>query len=87
MLYFLILIIRAIPLYIYATAGMRVLSESDQTAIYDAIFSGYTQSDLHFYMTRDMLRTINGNSLNLLLFPGEEEAIYGWITVNVLVQT
>lgn len=51
---------RDIPLYIYATAGMRVLSESDQQAIYDAIYSGYSRSNVHFYMTRDMLRTING---------------------------
>lgn len=51
---------RDIPLYIYATAGMRVLSESDQKLIYDAIFKGFSRSDLHFYMSRDMIRTING---------------------------
>ena len=47
---------------------MRVLSESDQNAIYDAIFSGFSHSNLHFYMTRDMLRTINGNAFADALF-------------------
>lgn len=63
-----------VPVYIYATAGMRVLSSKDQKAIYDAIYSSYLHSDLHFYMRRDMLQTIDG----------EMEALYGWITVNVL---
>ena len=54
---------------------MRVLSKSDQNAIYNAIFSHYLQSDLIFYMKRTMLQTIDG----------EMEALYGWITVNVLV--
>lgn len=66
---------RNIPLYIYATAGMRVLSNSDQNAIYNAIYSNYLRSDLMFYMKRNMLQTIDG----------EMEALYGWITVNVLV--
>ena len=44
---------------------MRVLSENNQQAIYDAIYSGYSHSDVHFYMTRDMLRTINGSLLKV----------------------
>ena len=62
-------------MYIYATAGMRVLNKQDQNRIYNAIYSAYLRSDLHFYMRRDMLQTIDG----------ELEALYGWITVNVLV--
>ena len=65
----------SVPLYIFATAGMRVLSANDQKAIYDAIYCGYRKSNLRFYLTRDNLRTIDG----------EMEAIYGWLTVNVLV--
>ena len=57
-----------IPLYIYASAGMRVLSESDQNAIYDAIFKSYLRSDIQYYMNRDMLRTISGISLHLFFF-------------------
>lgn len=66
---------RDIPVYIYATAGMRVLNKQDQNRIYNAIYLAYLRSDLHFYMRRDMLQTIDG----------ELEALYGWITVNVLV--
>ena len=66
---------RDIPVYIYATAGMRVLNKHDQNRIYNAIYFAYLRSDLHFYMRRDMLQTIDG----------ELEALYGWITVNVLV--
>ena len=73
---FLPLTISDVPVYIYATAGMRVLSSKDQKAIYDAIYSSYLHSDLRFYMRRDMLQTIDG----------EMEALYGWITVNVLVR-
>ena len=54
---------------------MRVLSKSDQNAIYNAIFSHYLQSDLIFYIKPNMLQTIDG----------EMEAQYGWITVKVLV--
>ena len=64
----------SVPLFIFATAGMRVLSESDQKAIYDAIYDGYRQSNSHFYLSRDNLQTIDG----------EMEAVYGWLTVNVL---
>ena len=54
---------------------MRVLSESDQKAIYDALYEGYKRSSVRFYLSRDNLRTIDG----------EMEAVYGWLTVNVLV--
>ena len=64
----------SVPLYIFATAGMRVLSANDQKSIYDAIYRGYRKSNLRFYLSRDNLRTIDG----------EMEAIYGWLTVNVL---
>ena len=64
----------SVPLFIFATAGMRVLSESNQRAIYDAIYDGYRHSNLRFYLSRDNLQTIDG----------ELEAVYGWLTVNVL---
>ena len=64
----------SVPLFIFATAGMRVLSESNQKAIYDAIYDGYRHSNLRFYLSRDNLQTIDG----------ELEAVYGWLTVNVL---
>ena len=50
---------RDIPVYIYATAGMRVLNKQDQNRIYNAIYLAYLRSDLHFYMRRDMLQTID----------------------------
>ena len=65
----------SVPLYIFATAGMRVLSESDQKAIYDALYEGYKRSSVRFYLSRTNLQTIDG----------EMEAVYGWLTVNVLV--
>ena len=54
---------------------MRVLSESDQKAIYDALYEGYKRSSVRFYLSRTNLQTIDG----------EMEAVYGWLTVNVLV--
>ena len=50
----------SVPLYIFATAGMRVLSANDQKSIYDAIYRGYRKSNLRFYLSRDNLRTIDG---------------------------
>ena len=49
----------SVPLYIFATAGMRVLSVNDQKSIYDAIYRGYWQSNIRFSLRRDHLRTIN----------------------------
>lgn len=64
------------PVYIFATAGMRVLSEKDQDDVLDTIFTSLVDSDIPFYVKRDHLRIIDG----------ELEALYGWITVNVLKQ-
>ncbi|KAK8805397.1 hypothetical protein WA158_002053 [Blastocystis sp. Blastoise] len=62
------------PVYIFATAGMRVLSKSSQKRIYHNIYTHYLKSDIKLYIDESMLKTIDG----------EEEAVYGWITVNIL---
>lgn len=65
------------PIYILATAGMRVLSKKSQKIIYNNIYTCYLKSDIKMYMDITQLNTIDG----------EEEALYGWITVNILKNT
>lgn len=61
------------PLYIYATAGMRLLPESTQQAIY----SNIRATLLNHAFRVNQARTI----------PGWEEGIFGWITINDLKGT
>lgn len=58
------------PLYIYATAGMRLLPENTQQAIYADIRATLAQYPYQV----NQARTI----------PGWEEGVFGWITINTL---
>ncbi|GAA5948838.1 hypothetical protein JCM21900_003445 [Sporobolomyces salmonicolor] len=64
------------PIYLLATAGMRLLPSSQQSAVLNAACS-YIQSSYSFHLTScaDQVRIISG----------EEEGLYGWIAVNYLM--
>jgi hypothetical protein len=62
------------PLFVWATAGMRLLPPSDAEALYDTLFS-LTQARAAFAVSRaDGFRTISGR----------DEGFYGWVAANVL---
>lgn len=48
------------PIYILATAGMRVLSKKSQKIIYNNIYTCYLKSDIKMYMDITQLNTIDG---------------------------
>ncbi|MCX7090282.1 MAG: multidrug DMT transporter permease [Legionellales bacterium] len=65
---------QSIPMYLYATAGMRLLPEDSQNQYYTDIkqwFSAHPQWSLV------EARTISG----------QEEGIYGWLSLNYYLQT
>jgi hypothetical protein len=65
--------------YYQATAGMRLLSESEQAAIYDALYAGLMES-LDFVF-RGLQRS------NIATLSGEEEGFYGAVAANFLKGT
>ncbi|MGV3740643.1 MAG: multidrug DMT transporter permease [Gammaproteobacteria bacterium] len=63
-----------VPVFLYATAGMRLLSDQSQEQYYSEIkqwFSKHPQWQLHD------ARTISG----------KEEGVYGWVSLNYYLQT
>ncbi|CAL8108354.1 unnamed protein product [Calicophoron daubneyi] len=59
---------------IYATAGMRLLPEGEQSAIWEAVRNAI-KSGYRFWFVDSMAATITG----------EQEALFGWVTVNYLL--
>ena len=64
------------PIYLYATAGMRMLSKSDQNAI--------LKQTCDFVRTNYRFSTRGGCQMHFRVISGELEGILGWITVNYL---
>uniref|UniRef100_A0A5K3EUY5 Apyrase n=1 Tax=Mesocestoides corti TaxID=53468 RepID=A0A5K3EUY5_MESCO len=62
------------PIYILATAGMRLLSESQQSDIWNAVREAI-KNDFDFKFEESWMQTVSGYY----------EALYGWITVNYLL--
>ncbi|XP_031573081.1 ectonucleoside triphosphate diphosphohydrolase 1-like [Actinia tenebrosa] len=63
------------PIYLYATAGMRLLEDDEKNAVINEVnqlLSDESFSPFHF--EKDFVKIISG----------QEEALYGWITVNFL---
>jgi Golgi apyrase len=63
------------PIYLYATAGMRLIPISNQTNILEKTCR-YVSSNYDF--------KINDCNENFKVISGETEGIYGWVTVNYL---
>ena len=61
-----------VPVWIYATAGMRALAPTEQKKIYDALQIAFAKQT-HFRLQE--AKTISG----------EMEGIYGWLSVNYLL--
>ncbi|XP_042346574.1 ectonucleoside triphosphate diphosphohydrolase 3 [Plectropomus leopardus] len=62
------------PLFLGATAGMRLLHERDEK-----------KSDEILASLRDFLSSFPFNFQNASIISGQEEGLYGWVTVNYLM--
>ena len=62
-----------VPISVLATAGMRLLTPSEQAAIYDSVRS-YIHSNYAFSLNDANVRTITG----------QQEGLFGWLDVNYL---
>ncbi|XP_067087399.1 ectonucleoside triphosphate diphosphohydrolase 2-like [Osmerus mordax] len=66
---------RLTPMYLGATAGMRLLN-----------ISNYTQSEQILKEVGNKLRTYPFNFRGAAILSGQEEGAYGWVTVNYLLE-
>jgi golgi apyrase len=64
------------PVFLLATAGMRLLPESQQQNVLSTVCS-YFQEQTDFYLP--------DCGLHVQIIPGETEGLYGWIAANYLV--
>ncbi|XP_034553990.1 ectonucleoside triphosphate diphosphohydrolase 3 [Notolabrus celidotus] len=63
------------PLFLGATAGMRLLHEKDEQRSNDILAS-----------LREYLSALPFNFKNAAIMTGQEEGLYGWVTVNYLME-
>ncbi|KAL6604903.1 nucleoside phosphatase family-domain-containing protein [Neocallimastix sp. 'constans'] len=66
--------IKSTPIYIYATAGMRLLPEDKREAILSEVCS---------YLKKNYVFLVDCNK-QILNISGEEEGLYGWLGLNYL---
>lgn len=64
------------PIFLLATAGMRLLPDSQRSALLNSICSYFTHS------SNFLLPDCN---LHIQVIPGETEGLYGWIAANYLL--
>ncbi|KAH6635219.1 nucleoside phosphatase family-domain-containing protein [Chaetomium sp. MPI-SDFR-AT-0129] len=64
------------PIFLMATAGMRLLPQSQQTALTDEICS---------YLRRNTRFSLPDCGLHIQVIKGETEGLYGWIASNYLL--
>ncbi|EAY18717.1 hypothetical protein TVAG_063220 [Trichomonas vaginalis G3] len=62
------------PMYVFATAGMRLLGNNQQNQVCDQVY-GFISKNYKFKISRQNIRVING----------VEEGVYGWLSVNLLL--
>ncbi|EAX86016.1 hypothetical protein TVAG_167570 [Trichomonas vaginalis G3] len=63
------------PIYVYATAGMRLLSVDNQEKVFSQVYDYFKKNSL-FLVKRNNFRVISG----------VEEGVYGWLSVNNLLE-
>ena len=63
------------PIFLFATAGMRVLEQSAQDEIIAAVRKTLKKSPFNFTYQEDWARVISGR----------EEGVFGWVTTNYLM--
>ncbi|ORX52899.1 nucleoside phosphatase GDA1/CD39 [Piromyces finnis] len=61
--------------YLFATAGMRLLTDIQQKEILDEIYN-YTKNNYQF--------KLKNRETNIRVISGEEEGLFGWISTNYL---
>lgn len=61
--------------FLFSTAGMRLLPGEIQSNIYQEIYKRYCSDKYKFSLNLNQLKTIGG----------KQEAFFGWITANYLV--
>lgn len=64
----------ATPIFLFATAGMRVIPEAAQTAILAEVRRSLAATDFNFTYQEQWARVISGS----------DEGAYGWVTANYL---
>ena len=64
----------ATPIFLFATAGMRVIPEETQKAILVEVRRSLAATDFNFTYQEDWARVISGS----------DEGAYGWVTANYL---
>jgi Golgi apyrase len=64
------------PIFLLATAGMRLLPDQQRTAVLDNV-CGYFQRNTKFQLP--------DCGLHVQVIPGETEGLYGWIAANYLL--
>ncbi|ETN42204.1 uncharacterized protein HMPREF1541_04145 [Cyphellophora europaea CBS 101466] len=64
------------PVFLLATAGMRLLPEHQQDSVLNSVCT-YFQEQTDFYLP--------DCGLHVQIIPGETEGLYGWIAANYLV--
>ncbi|KAL9078424.1 MAG: hypothetical protein Q9157_002652 [Trypethelium eluteriae] len=64
------------PIFLLATAGMRLLPESQQKAVLQSICA-YTRATTNFILP--------DCDLHIQVIPGDTEGLYGWIAANYLL--
>ncbi|KAI9022918.1 nucleoside phosphatase family-domain-containing protein [Phycomyces nitens] len=64
------------PIFVMATAGMRLLPESEQEAVLGAT-CGFIRDSSSFFMS--------DCDSHIQIIPGELEGVYGWMAVNYLM--
>jgi Golgi nucleoside diphosphatase len=70
------------PIYLYATAGMRMLPEDEQIAILEATCATI-RNDYPFLVGKASSAGPCGE--NIRIISGEEEGMWGWVAVNYLM--
>jgi Golgi nucleoside diphosphatase len=66
------------PIYLRATAGMRVISQVDRARVVSAVRTLFSNNTFCPFQFKDE---------QVRVLSGEEEAIYGWAGVNFLLGT
>ncbi|EJD02177.1 nucleoside phosphatase GDA1/CD39, partial [Fomitiporia mediterranea MF3/22] len=70
------------PIFLLATAGMRLLPTSQQEAILDAACD-FIRFHSHFRVDNESAAGHCGSSVRII--SGEEEGLFGWVAVNYLM--
>ena len=72
--------LKTVPLFLTATAGMRVLSRANRTSRMDALRTAFGASPFFFPVDG-----VPASESNARIISGEEEGVFGWITTNTLL--